>query len=330
MDVKSGFGAQGDDRTDDTAAVQAALDHVSRVGGVLTFPRGIYRVSDLSMHWHNPAPPVILRGEGQRVSVLRRLGAGPAPVLTLDATTVRDTLSAFEDFSIDSAAPSGVGLLTRNIARADFTRVRVENCSVGWENQGSLTLRVSSCTFEGNVIGIRKREWGGVTPNLIVLLHCQIYGSRQWGVDLGDGDGIRLLDCELATNGSSGDSASGAAILRAALGKGSGTGMVGFEGCWFESNRGHGLLVEDAPMLALTVRDSVFYASEGHSAITIGRVRSVNLEGVRAPSPGDIVRIKAAISTVRGGLIHTLDDRSVNQSHSFVTTGAGLLGLAGN
>lgn len=180
---------------------------------------------------------------------------------------------------------------------------------------------MSSCTFEGNVIGIRKREWGAVSPNLIALIHCQIYCSRRWGVDLGDGDGMRLLDRELSVIGNWGNPTSGAAILRATLAKGSGSGsgsgtgmgiamgMAGFDGCWCESNWEQGLMVEDAPMLALIIRDSMFYASQSHRSIAIGRVRPANLEGVRAPPLGDIVSIEAVISMVRGGLIYTMEHR---------------------
>ena len=90
-------------------------------------------------------------------------------------------------------------------------------------------------------------------------------------------------------NGNWGNATSGAAILRATLAKGSGSGsgsgtgmgiamgMAGFDGCWCESNWEQGLMVEDAPMLALTIRDNVFYANQSRRSITIGRVRPANL-----------------------------------------------------
>jgi hypothetical protein len=39
------FGAKGDDLTDDTQAIQAALDSVQNTGGVVFFPKGVYRIS---------------------------------------------------------------------------------------------------------------------------------------------------------------------------------------------------------------------------------------------------------------------------------------------
>jgi hypothetical protein len=141
--------------------------------------------------------------------------------------------------------------------------------------------------------------------------------------------------------GNWGNPTTGAVILRATLAKGSGSGsgsgsgtgmgiamgMAGFEGCWCESNRGQGLMVEDAPMLALIIRDSMFYASQSHRSIAIGRVRPANLEGVRAPSLGDIVSIEAVVSMVRGGLIYTMEDRLFIQSNIIMTTGEGVLDI---
>ena len=144
---------------------------------------------------------------------------------------------------------------------------------------------------------------------------------------------MRLLDRELSISGNWGNPTNVVAILRATLAKGSGMGMgkgkgmVGFEGCWCESNRGRGLMVEDAPMLALTIRKSVFYASQSHRSITIGRVRPANLEWVRAASHGDIVSIEAAVSIVRGGLISTMEDRSFIQSDIIVTTGEDVIDI---
>ncbi len=41
------FGAKGDNKTDDTKSIQAAIDEGFRIGAVVLFPDGLYRVSQL-------------------------------------------------------------------------------------------------------------------------------------------------------------------------------------------------------------------------------------------------------------------------------------------
>jgi len=65
------FGATGDGKTDDTAAVQRAVDALPRAGGgVLTFPRGTYLVTSVRL-----APGATYRGE-QGAVVKRPPGQG--------------------------------------------------------------------------------------------------------------------------------------------------------------------------------------------------------------------------------------------------------------
>jgi hypothetical protein len=50
MNVKTGFGAKGDGTTDDTRAIQIAIDSLSESGGgVLLFPPGVYLVSSVNL-----------------------------------------------------------------------------------------------------------------------------------------------------------------------------------------------------------------------------------------------------------------------------------------
>ena len=42
-----GYGAKGDGNTDDTKAIQAAIDDANKTGAVVFFPAAVYRVSQL-------------------------------------------------------------------------------------------------------------------------------------------------------------------------------------------------------------------------------------------------------------------------------------------
>lgn len=70
-DVRA-FGAKGDNVTDDTLAIQAAIDHVNQkfAGGVVFFPPGVYVVSaPLQLHG-----AVYLKGSGFNVTIVTAFG----------------------------------------------------------------------------------------------------------------------------------------------------------------------------------------------------------------------------------------------------------------
>ena len=86
------FGAQGDGRTSDSAAIQEALDAAGKVGGTVYFPAGVYPCSNLRAHPHTTLlaePQWAYRGDG---------GA----ILSLDATAASCVLDITGAFGVRS------------------------------------------------------------------------------------------------------------------------------------------------------------------------------------------------------------------------------------
>lgn len=74
------FGAVGDGATDDTAAIQAAIDHILTVGGKLVFPTGDYVISStLQVYSLSASLGVRITGEGGGYLGSRILWKGNAP-----------------------------------------------------------------------------------------------------------------------------------------------------------------------------------------------------------------------------------------------------------
>ncbi len=71
------FGTKGDGATDDTAALQAAINALPATGGRVYIPRGTYKISDTLT---NTNRPLILDGEGRDASVIVQTIAGKGVV----------------------------------------------------------------------------------------------------------------------------------------------------------------------------------------------------------------------------------------------------------
>jgi len=131
------FGAKGDGTTDDTAAIQAALDSN---GNVVHFPKGTYKITSqisfsASKHLH---------GENSLIDASSISGTSSTPILTADS--VDDVL--ISGLSIlggnSSGQGTGSGTKTTTMRFRDCDNLVIENCKVKFSYGPSIALQ--GCT----------------------------------------------------------------------------------------------------------------------------------------------------------------------------------------
>lgn len=154
------FGAKGDGVTDDTAAIQAAINATNTTGEQIYFPAGVYSVSNLT---HGTSPWI-----GQpRKSIIRARNSGSATYLVTSAAYVAAGSTSASNpwnhvYGIDFDAN---GFKTYTIAlRTYFTKI--ENCRIQGATDTDLLIssdasdgtQLSSTLVNNEVIGC----WLGV------------------------------------------------------------------------------------------------------------------------------------------------------------------------
>lgn len=194
------YGATGDGVTNDTVAVQKAIDEVSASGGgELLFTKGIYQVTGL-----NVSSGVVLVGEGGWASILRST----------------DTTASIAVMS-DSSAIRGLKLLSSVTRTGGFyidiqgNGVTIENCEFGGYfigvNVGSLggTIRVAdsvkNCLFRDPSTLVGSGAVQFMNFSNAVLSGCVITGNvgvqPSFGVRFQNGDTAFVERCNITIHG---------------------------------------------------------------------------------------------------------------------------------
>lgn len=131
------FGAKGDGVTDDTAAIQAAIDAMYRVvttggvTGVLFFPKGRYLSGTLTVV--NYSAGIIIQGSGKDGTWFKLKNNTNAPLWDIGGPTTADlcTWVTMRDMSIDGNASNQAVAVpvvrVRKVDRGEFMRIYVVN-----------------------------------------------------------------------------------------------------------------------------------------------------------------------------------------------------------
>lgn len=188
------FGAKGDGVTDDTAAIQAAIDSVEN-GGVIEVPRGTYKVTTLKVRRHG----ITITGEARWGSRIARL-SGSEPLIDFSGSFSVDGHVKFGSLTnimltgdyqpgvllrvyfADNFVFRDVSFRYANGTAMDFVEVwdtRFYNCS--WENCGSVT---EPATLFRNSLPKGTFGYGEDNCNQIHFLGCRWEGFRNGAIRL--------------------------------------------------------------------------------------------------------------------------------------------------
>lgn len=317
------FGAIGDGVTDDTAAIQAAIDAVFNAGGGTVYlPIGTYLVSSIVKNWPG-AVTVNIRGAGKRATKLKKKTGTLSPILDLSADlSVLDVYIELSDFWIEGNAKTNNGIKATRLARWSMRNLLIESCDVGIDNYGSLVFSAYDCTIQSNSYGYRSQKSGTIRANLAQFFGGQIGANTILGMDIGDASGVHIYGTDLSANGTAGNTATGAIMLRATMDDETGYSSFSFNGGWLEANYGWALQTENCAGLFVSLRDVVASGNEAGRVANIASIFSCEINNMDSGSTGDTVNIAATRSVVIGGLIHTLNDTSTHRRHLCVGTSA--------
>jgi hypothetical protein len=166
------FGAVGNGVADDTAAIQAALNHIRDNGGTLTFPKaGTYRVSSaLTLLRNTTTGPeqYVIQGNGSTLN-FSASGLTSAKLVSLGATSqanghdtgfihVSDLRILGPEtgapFSGDNPTGSTTGLSLEFAFNVTLINVNIQSCYIGIRTNFVFPLRALSAELKGNYIGV--------------------------------------------------------------------------------------------------------------------------------------------------------------------------------
>jgi hypothetical protein len=247
FNVKS-YGALGDGSTDDTSAIQDAIDACDDGGGgVVWLPPGTYRVDNLSIP--TQAPPsgfpddvclVSVMGAGRGSSILKSNGSNP--ILAINSGDFFRHSGFFAGFEVDGNSSASTGIQLYQGTCSDFRDLHIHHCTKGIDFTGSNTINARNLLLDYNGTGLYATKTASGEPNLFNFNDVACINNTSWGMDWVYGSVINLIGCGFEVNGTTANASTGA--MRLTTSANNGEKIIGScKGCYFERNKGGGSII---------------------------------------------------------------------------------------
>ena len=268
------YGAVGDSITDDTSAVQDALDAANATGGIVWFPPGTYLCDPLTTYNN-----VMMMGSNWRASTIKAKSAGS--LISFSNNQVGMAWGGgFQGLYLDGNDTGTDGLDLAGAYTFIIDQMRIENfTNAGIKLRGCIVGRIYKCEIHNNVYGIDADyaalggTFGTVHSNLFRVLDCRIFRNTSWGIRWKSGSMLMVDGCNLEYNGTAENAATGTIYFQS----GTESHLLGLlvRGCWIESPYGGVGIKIDAP-----VDENLYHVIENTQLVlATGLTYGIYLEG---------------------------------------------------
>lgn len=296
---------------DHAAAIGNAVAAAISSGRDLYLPAGDYNVSTLPITLTSTPPlgGLTMRGAGSSRTRLKKFGSSSSPIIDLSHTTVPQTANVMlSDFGVYGSAKICDGIRNTAAASVHLDGLWIENCAVGVSWVGAIANTLSRTYIENCTIGVRLRKSGTAYANANTLTAVRISNCPTFAIDIGEASLTSIAYCDIEDNGTAGNTATGAVIVRSSADDEIGFAKLLIHGTWFERNRGRTIQTEafGANNFYCSITSTNILTSESGRAIYAAGGGVYYLQDVSAPSPGDTFDITASRLAMAGSRLHTL------------------------
>jgi len=297
------FGAVGDGVTDDTAAIQAAINFAT---GIVSFPSGNYLVSNLSI-----TKNIQLIGQGSGTTIIVNTTGNCITINFTQDQSNNVVISNFNFVGINSSLIIGSFIYIQQNVNVVISHCHFSNssCTYCINHLYGYGLLVDQCEFlnlTGNgiylqgvvdsstaysfVTRIRNSDWARLTGSAIIINNIQ---------DLLF-DSCVFEECKLKAISFSGTSFDLA---------------ISFINCWWEANYADGINVSSGTSTSITIINPVFNnnSPSGNPYLTINNQTRLNIIGTQGGGGGNPLTIIGSGSSS----VNILGDENYVQSGTY-------------
>jgi hypothetical protein len=309
------FGAKGDGVTNDTVAIQAAIDHVYGAGGgTVFFPSGTYLVTSVVRNWTNPIT-VNLKGEGKRSTIIKKFDSSTTPLFDLSGiASMLEPYSEISEMMFDANNVGANGIRATNFGRWVLRNVFITRCDRGLYCRGGLVFDVYDCTFQANLYGYYcEKSANNVFSNLVTFYGGQFSGNTTWGLYIRQASGVHIVGTDISFNGTSGDVNTGGIYYDVTMDDEIGYAIASIKNAWFEGNFGNGIKTGAVGGLHFSMRDTTLAGN--FNPVTIGAIAVSEIVNCFAGSVTDTIVVGASRSIIQNCIFYALNDNSTYYHH---------------